>query len=294
MKCGSEMAVALAGGYLLGHGHKTRLAGLLAILAAVGGSLPIDERELLRRTPLGAPLDKLTGDLRTQLVESGAAVAKKAASNRIDSLSDKLQERAASMRAPGVTKRGEHGEAEEPAVGAPRDELTDFRTQLVDAGMSAAKKAVSSRIDSLSDKLQERTASMRAPGVPKAGGREEAEEPLEEPARAPRGRREPARPERARGEPPRRERAREEASDDYGEYEDDERADRTERDEYDSDEYDSVEYDSDEYDSDEPEPEPGGDYREERRPGAQPARPGPRRQVPRRDEDRRKTGRAAR
>jgi hypothetical protein len=269
------MAVALAGGYLLGHSHKTRLAGLLALLAAVGGSLPIDERELLRRTPLGAPLDKLTGDLRTQLVESGAAVAKKAAGNRIDSLSDKLQQRPASMRAPDVTKRGEYGEAEEPSVGAPRDKLTgDLRTQLVDAGTSVAKKAVSSRIDSLSDKLQARAASMYAPGVPKAGEREEAEEPLEEPARAQRGRR----------EPPRRERAREEASDDYGEYEDDERADRTERDDYDSDDYDSVEP--------EPEPEPERDYREERRPGVRSARSEPRRQVPRRDEDRRRTGRA--
>jgi septal ring-binding cell division protein DamX len=114
MKCGSQMAIALAGGYLLGHSHKTRLAGLLALLAAVGGELPIDERELLRRTPLGAPLDKLTGDLRTQLVDAGMSVAKKAASSGIESFSDKLQQRATSMRAPDLTKRAEREEAEEP------------------------------------------------------------------------------------------------------------------------------------------------------------------------------------
>ena len=83
MKCGSQMAVAVVGGYVLGRSHKTRLAALLALLAAVGGKLPIDERELLSHTPLGAALDKLTGDLRSQLVESGMSVAKKAASSGI-------------------------------------------------------------------------------------------------------------------------------------------------------------------------------------------------------------------
>jgi hypothetical protein len=104
MKCGSQMAVAVVVGYLLGRRHKTRLAALLALLAAAGGKVPIDERELLRRTPLGAPLDKLTADIRTQLVDAGTSVAKKAA------ISEKLQ----SMRGPGVTKGGQREEAEEP------------------------------------------------------------------------------------------------------------------------------------------------------------------------------------
>jgi hypothetical protein len=109
MKCGSQMAVAVVVGYLLGRRHKTRLAALLALLAAAGGKVPIDERELLRRTPLGAPLDKLTADIRTPLVDAGTSVAK-AASSRIDSFSEKLQ----SMRGPGVTKGGQREEAEEP------------------------------------------------------------------------------------------------------------------------------------------------------------------------------------
>jgi len=113
MKCGTQMAVAVLGGYALGRSHKTRLAVLLALLAA-GGRLPIDQRELLRRTPLGEPLDKLTGDLRTQLVDSGMAVVKKAASSRIDSLSDRLQERAEAMRVPTRVGREEAEEPEEP------------------------------------------------------------------------------------------------------------------------------------------------------------------------------------
>jgi hypothetical protein len=109
------MAVAVVGGYILGRSHKTRLALLLALLAAAGGKLPTDPSELLRQTPLGAPLDKLTGDLRSQLVESGMAVAKKAASSRIDSFSDRLQQRAETMSKPGARKGGEPGEAEEPS-----------------------------------------------------------------------------------------------------------------------------------------------------------------------------------
>jgi hypothetical protein len=104
------MAVAVVVGYLLGCRHKKRLAALLALLAAARGKVPIDERELLRRTPLGPPLDKLTADIRTKLVDAGASVAKKAASSRIDSFSEKLQ----SMRGPGVTKGGQREEAEEP------------------------------------------------------------------------------------------------------------------------------------------------------------------------------------
>jgi len=83
-----------------------RLAALMA-LAALSGKLPVDAGELLRRTPLGAaggPLEKLTGDLRSQLIDAGKSVAMAAASDRIDSLSDKLQERAESMRAPGAKR----------------------------------------------------------------------------------------------------------------------------------------------------------------------------------------------
>jgi hypothetical protein len=105
------MAVAIAAGYLLGRSHKTQLAVLLALSAAAGG---IDERELLRHTPLGAPLDKLTEDLGGQLVESGIAVAKKAASSGIESFTDKLQQRAETMRGAGTTKGAEAGEPEEP------------------------------------------------------------------------------------------------------------------------------------------------------------------------------------
>jgi hypothetical protein len=121
MKCGCQMAVAVVGGYVLGRSHKMRLAVLLALSAAAGGKLPIEPGELLRHTPLGGPLDKLTGDLRGQLVESGMAVAKKAASSGIESFSDKLQQRAGTLRGPAATRGAEPGEAEEPETPARRE-----------------------------------------------------------------------------------------------------------------------------------------------------------------------------
>jgi hypothetical protein len=118
MKCGSQIAVAMVGGYVLGRSHKTRMALLLALMAAAGGKLPIDPEDLLRKTPLGGQLDKLAGDLRGQLVDAGMSVAKKAASNRIDSLSDRLQERAESLR--GTARRREEGLEEEAEEERPR------------------------------------------------------------------------------------------------------------------------------------------------------------------------------
>src|SRR5437879_2842806 len=110
MKCGSQIAVAVVGGYVLGRSRKTRLALLLALMAAGGGKLPIGPEDLLRKTPLGGQLDKLTGDLRGQLVDAGMNVAKKAASSRIDSLSDRLQEHAETLR--GTARRAEEPEEE--------------------------------------------------------------------------------------------------------------------------------------------------------------------------------------
>ncbi len=118
MKCGSQIAVAVVGGYFLGRSRKTRLAALLALMAAGGGTLPVGPEDLLRKIPLGGPLDKLTGDLRSQIVDAGMNVAKKAASSRIDSLSDRLQEHADTLRGTGATEGAEP--EEEPERERPR------------------------------------------------------------------------------------------------------------------------------------------------------------------------------
>jgi hypothetical protein len=135
MKCGSQIAVAMVGGYVLGRSHKTRLALLLALMAASGGRLPIGPEDLLRKTPLGGQLDKLTGDLRAQLVDAGMSVAKKAASSRIDSFSDRLQERAESLR--GTARRREEepeAEAEEGRLRPRRERREPERRRREDRG----------------------------------------------------------------------------------------------------------------------------------------------------------------
>ncbi len=100
MKGGGRVAVSVLGGYLLGRGHKTRLAVLLALMAA-GGRLPGNAGELLRRTALGGSLDQITEDLRGRLAASGSELAKKAASSPVESLSDILHERTEALRAEG-------------------------------------------------------------------------------------------------------------------------------------------------------------------------------------------------
>jgi hypothetical protein len=233
MKCGSQIAVAVVGGYVLGRSHKTRMAILLALIAAGGGKLPIGPEDLLKKTPLGGPLDKLTGDLRGQLVDAGMNVAKKAASSRIDSLSDRLQERAETLRGTGTKGREapEEAEEEEPERARPRRER----------------------------------------GEPSRRRREE-----------------PGRGERGRGEPSRRTREPEYDEDEYDEYDEDE-YDDYDRDEDDGDEYeDDSDREGDERDEDETEPE------RRRRPPARSSRPEPRRRAPRREEERPRRGRSPR
>lgn len=115
MKCGTRVALGLTGGYLLGRSRKMKAAMFLAILAA-GGKLPADPNELVRRIPLlggGGPLDEVTADLRERLVDAGKTAAMTAASNRIDSLSDKLERRTATLQGTRAAAKPASEEEEE-------------------------------------------------------------------------------------------------------------------------------------------------------------------------------------
>jgi hypothetical protein len=121
------MAIGVLGGYLLGRANKKYLAVLMAVLAA-GGKLPVNPEELLRRTVLGGeggPLDKLTGDLRGQVIDAAKSVAIAAASKRIDSFTDKLQERASTLRQPPAEKGAKRRRTEEPRE-EPEDEYDEY------------------------------------------------------------------------------------------------------------------------------------------------------------------------
>jgi hypothetical protein len=109
-----QVALALAGGYLLGRTHKMRWALTLAGLAAgsrirpsgggVGGKL------------LNSPeVGKLTQTVRDELLATGKSAALAAASHRIESLSDLMEKRASALRAgPGAEAEDEEDTDEEP------------------------------------------------------------------------------------------------------------------------------------------------------------------------------------
>ncbi|GAB3878547.1 hypothetical protein [Microbispora bryophytorum] len=119
MKDGLKVALAVIAGYYLGRHHKLRLALMLA-LAILAARLKGEGAAgaLLEQVPkiLGgaAPdLGKITERVRGDLLDVGKAAAMRATSRQIDSLSDKLHERAEALRQPKGRGRAAEEEAEE-------------------------------------------------------------------------------------------------------------------------------------------------------------------------------------
>lgn len=106
-----RMALCLAGGYLLGRFHKMRWALGLAGVAA-GRRLRAKGAGALAEVLKAPALDQLQ-HLRGELLAAGRTAAVAMAGNRIDALSDKLQERAASLRTEPSRGRPEAAEGEE-------------------------------------------------------------------------------------------------------------------------------------------------------------------------------------
>ena len=109
MKCSTQAALAIGAGYLLGRRRKLRAATVMAVATAVGGTsvggialrrgakLLINSGALDTMPPQVADLvDVVRGDL----LDAGKAAATAAVTNRIDSLTDSLHERAERIRNP--------------------------------------------------------------------------------------------------------------------------------------------------------------------------------------------------
>ncbi|GAA4974660.1 hypothetical protein HD597_009328 [Nonomuraea thailandensis] len=128
-----RIAFALLAGYFLGRRRKLRMAAALAAAGLAGrarggkggggsggGLLSQGIKTLTSSADVAPIVDRLRGDL----LEVGKAAAVAAAGRQIDSLSDKLHERAEAMRAPGQkpgddsdragAPQGEQDGAEEP------------------------------------------------------------------------------------------------------------------------------------------------------------------------------------
>jgi hypothetical protein len=126
MKCGTQAALAIGAGYLLGRRRKMRLATMAAAAAATGGlgrlggpALQRGIKMLGSTEALGkfAPqLTELADTVRGDLIDAGKAAATAAVSNRIESLTDSLHERAEMVRDPGAAV-GDAGKAARSGAG---------------------------------------------------------------------------------------------------------------------------------------------------------------------------------
>lgn len=128
MKSSTQMALALAVGYVLGRRHKLRTAALLAGAAATGRLGSLGAAALKRGTKIAGSnglLEKVTPQLggiastvRGELLEAGKAAGMAVVNNRIESLSDSLHQRTEALRAGSAQGESEDGRDEpEPSGG---------------------------------------------------------------------------------------------------------------------------------------------------------------------------------
>lgn len=112
MKGGTQAALALGVGYVLGRRRKMRLTTMIAIGTATGGLGGLGGVALRRGMKMlgstealskfAPQLGELADTVRNDLVDAGRAAATAAVTSRIESLTDSLQERAEMVRDPAA------------------------------------------------------------------------------------------------------------------------------------------------------------------------------------------------
>lgn len=110
MKGGAQTALAIGVGYILGRRRKMRLATVLALGAATGGAARLGPAAMrqgakyLGKTDiagaLGPQVTEIVETVRGELLDAAKGAATAAVTNRIDSLSDSLHDRAETLRNP--------------------------------------------------------------------------------------------------------------------------------------------------------------------------------------------------
>lgn len=130
MKGGTQAAMAIGIGYLLGRRRKMRMATVMAAAAATGslggiggaafrrGAKMLGSTEMLSKVSpqLGGIVDTVRGDL----LDAGKAAAAAAVNGRIESLTDSLHDRAATIRDPAAAAAKTGEQAGETVRGAGR------------------------------------------------------------------------------------------------------------------------------------------------------------------------------
>lgn len=140
MKSGPQMGMAVLAGYVLGRRRRMRLALMLGAAASTGGlgrgagALMSRGRDAVGSSgvldKVSPELSEITGMIRGELLDAGRSAAAAAVSGRIETLSDRLHERAESIRSPraDADDDGADDNGDEPSAGRdePREEDEEF------------------------------------------------------------------------------------------------------------------------------------------------------------------------
>lgn len=97
MMTNGKIAVAIAGGYLLGRTKKVKLAIGLGMLLA-GKKITLDPQQLARAVADSPLLSGLNAQARKELSGAAKTAATRALSTRMNGLADSLQDRTAALR----------------------------------------------------------------------------------------------------------------------------------------------------------------------------------------------------
>ena len=154
MKSGTQVALAVGAGYVLGRRRKARLALMLGGAAATGGFGGVTRQLLKRGTHLVGSSDALgkispelgevTDMIRGDLVDVGKAAALTAVRGRIDRMSDRLADRASTLRSFAENGAGEEeprdeaGPADEAEGAEPEDYAENGEDEEFDEDEEAA------------------------------------------------------------------------------------------------------------------------------------------------------------
>jgi len=192
MKGGAQTAVAIGVGYILGRRRKMRLATMIALGAATGGAArlgPLAMRQgakMLGKTDiagaLGPQVTEIVDTVRGDLLDAAKGAAAAAVTNRIDSLSDSLHDRAETLRNPEAAV-GKAGETARDTVGETVGRVRRVRPRRGEEPDEAGEEP--DEYEEPADEYEEEEDLDEAP----ADEANEADEPLEDEAEEPAPRR---------------------------------------------------------------------------------------------------------
>ncbi|MFF7650741.1 hypothetical protein ACFZCY_12930 [Streptomyces sp. NPDC007983] len=119
-----KIAVAVAGGYLLGRTKKAKLAFGLGMLLA-GKKISLDPQQLARAVADSPLLSGLNAQARKELAGAARTAATSALSTRMNGLADSLHDRTLSLRGGADDERDARDADEEPEDDEPADEESE-------------------------------------------------------------------------------------------------------------------------------------------------------------------------